>query len=142
MAILAIAWATSLNRTPVAQAIAVAISTALRSMAAAIASKYVMRIIDQSNCENAFRIYPTSFNITLLIDWFYPGEYQIMERQYIISYSPGYRHKQTRSMCSHNFILDVGLGNSLIALEAHCLVMRESPGSACESTASGNPGAV
>ena len=69
MAIPAIAWATSLNRTIVARAIA----TALRSVAAAIANNYVMRNIDQSNGEKAFRISPTSFNITLLIGWFYPG---------------------------------------------------------------------
>ena len=72
MAIPAIAWATSLNRTTVARAIAAAIATALRSVAAAIANKYGMRSIDQSNCA-AFRISPTSFNITLLMGWFYPG---------------------------------------------------------------------
>ena len=69
MAIPAIAWATSLYRTTVARAIA----TALRSVAAAIANKYVMRNIDQSNGEKAFRISPTSYNITLLIGWFYAG---------------------------------------------------------------------
>ena len=69
MAIPAIAWATSLNRTTVARAIA----TALRSVAAAIANKYVTRNIDQSNGEKAFRISLTSFNITLMIGWFYPG---------------------------------------------------------------------
>ena len=73
MAIPAIAWATSLNQTTVARAIAAAIATVLRSVAAAIANKYVMRNIDQSNGEKAFRISPTSFNITLLIGWFYPG---------------------------------------------------------------------
>ena len=73
MAIPAIAWATSLNRTTVARAIAAAISTVLRSVAAALANKYVMRNIDQSNSEKAFRISPTSFNIPLLIGWFYPG---------------------------------------------------------------------
>ena len=73
MAIPAIAWANSLNRTTVARAIAAAIATALGSMAAAIANKYVMRNIDQSNGEKAFRVFPTSFNITLLIGWFYPG---------------------------------------------------------------------
>ena len=55
------------------RAIAAAIATALRSVAAAIANKYVMRNIDQSNGEKAFRHSPTSFNITLLIGWFYPG---------------------------------------------------------------------
>ena len=40
MAIPAIAWATSLDRTAVARAIAAAIATALRSVAAAIANKY------------------------------------------------------------------------------------------------------
>ena len=73
MAIPAIAWATSLNQTTVARTIAAAIATALRSVAAAIANKYVMRNIDQSNGVKAFRISPTSFNITLLIGWFYPG---------------------------------------------------------------------
>ena len=73
MAIPAIVWATSLNQTTVARAIAAAIVTALRNVAAAIANKYVMRIIDQSNGEKAFRISLTSFNITLLIGWFYPG---------------------------------------------------------------------
>ena len=73
MAILAIAWATCLNRTPVARAIAAAIATVLRSVAAAIANKYVIRNIDQSNGEKAFQISPTSFNITLLIGWFYAG---------------------------------------------------------------------
>ena len=68
MAIPAIAWATSLNRTTVARAIA----TALRSVAAAIANKYVTRNNDQSNGQKAFRISLTSFNITL-IGWFYPG---------------------------------------------------------------------
>ena len=63
MAIPAIAWATSLNRTTVARDIA----------AASIANKYVMRNIDQSNGEEAFWISPTSFNITLLIGRFYPG---------------------------------------------------------------------
>ena len=72
MAIPAIAWATSLNRTNVARAIAAAIATALRGVAAAIANKYVMINIDQSNGEKAFRISPNSFNITLLIGWFYP----------------------------------------------------------------------
>ena len=72
VAIHAIAWATSLNRTTVARAIAAAIATALRSVAAAIANKYVMRNIDQSNGEKAFRISLTSFNITLLMSWFYP----------------------------------------------------------------------
>ena len=42
-------------------------------MAAAIANKYVMRNIDQSNGERAFRISQTSFNITLLIGLFDPG---------------------------------------------------------------------
>ena len=45
-------------------------------MAAAIANKYVTRNIDQTNGEKAFRsfrISPTSFNITLMIGWFYPG---------------------------------------------------------------------
>ena len=73
MAIQAIAWVTSINRTTVARAIATAIATALRSVAAAIANKYVMRNIDHSNGEKAFRISPTSFNITLPIGWFYPG---------------------------------------------------------------------
>ena len=73
MAIPAIAWATSLNRTTVARDIAAAIATALRSVAAAIANKYVMTNIDQSNGENVFRISPTSFNITMLIGRFYPG---------------------------------------------------------------------
>ena len=73
MAVPAIAWATSLNRTTVAWAIAAAIETALRSVAAAMANKYVMRNIDQSNGEKVFRISLTSFNITLLIGWFYPG---------------------------------------------------------------------
>ena len=73
MAIPAIDWATSLNRTTVARAIAAAIATALRSVAPAIANTYVMRNIDQSNGEKAFRIFPTSFNITLLIGWLYPG---------------------------------------------------------------------
>ena len=73
MAIPAIARATSLNRTTVTRAIAAAIATALRSVAAAIANKYVMRNIDQSNDEKAFRISPTSFNITFLIGWLYPG---------------------------------------------------------------------
>ena len=74
MAIPAIAWATGLNRTTVARAIAAAIiATALRSMAAVIANKYVMRNIDQSNGEKAVWISRTSFNITLLIGWFYPG---------------------------------------------------------------------
>ena len=72
MAILAIAWATSHNQTTVARAIAAAIETALRSAAAAIANKYVMRNIDQSNGEKAFRISLT-INITLLIGWFYLG---------------------------------------------------------------------
>ena len=72
-----IAWATSLNRTTVAQAKAAAIATALRSVAAAIANKYVTRNIDQSNDEK---------DITLIIGWFYPGgENQIMEQQYVIS---------------------------------------------------------
>ena len=65
--------ATSLNRTTVARAIAAPKATALRSVAVAIANKYVMRNIDQSNGEKAFRISPTSFNITLLIGWFYQG---------------------------------------------------------------------
>ena len=69
----AIAWASSLNRTTVARAIAAAIATALRSVAAALANKYVKRNIDQSNGEKAFWISPTSFNITLMIEWFYPG---------------------------------------------------------------------
>ena len=56
-----------------ARAIAAAIATALSSVAAAIANKYVMRNIDQLNGEKAFRTSPTSFNITLLIGWFYPG---------------------------------------------------------------------
>ena len=73
VAIPAIAWATSLNRTTVARAIASAIETVLRSVAAAIANKYVIRNIDQSNGDKAFRISPTSYNITLLIGWFYPG---------------------------------------------------------------------
>ena len=73
MAIPAIAWATSLNKTTVARAVAAAIGTVLRSVAAAIANKHVMRNIDLSNVEKAFRISPTSFNITLLIGWFYPG---------------------------------------------------------------------
>ena len=73
MAIPAIAWATSLNRTTVVRAIAVAIATALRSVAAAKANKYVMRNIDQSNGEKAFQISPTSFNTTLQIGCFYPG---------------------------------------------------------------------
>ena len=73
MAIQTIAWATSLNRTTVARDIAAAIATALRSVAAAIANKYVTRNIDQSNGEKAFRISPTSFNITLMIGWVYPG---------------------------------------------------------------------
>ena len=73
MAIPAIAWATSLNRTTVALAIAAAIAIALRSLAAAIAIKYVTRNIDQSNGVKAFPISPTSFNITLMIGWFYPG---------------------------------------------------------------------
>ena len=68
----AIAWATSLIQTTVARAIAVAIATALRSVAAAIANKYVMRNIDKLNGEKPFRISPTGFNITLLIVWFYP----------------------------------------------------------------------
>ena len=67
MAMPAIAWANSLNRTTVSRAIAAAIATVLRSVAAAIANKYVMINIDQSNGEKAFRISPTSFNITLLI---------------------------------------------------------------------------
>ena len=69
MAIPAIAWATSLNRTTVALAIA----TALGSVAVAIANIYVMKNIDQSNGEKAFLISLTSFNITVLIGWFYPG---------------------------------------------------------------------
>ena len=73
MAIPPIAWATSLNRTTVAWAIAAAIATVLRSVAAAIADKHVMKNIDQSNGEEAFWVSPTSFNITLLIGWFYPG---------------------------------------------------------------------
>ena len=73
VAIPAIAWATSLNHTKVAWAKVAAIETVLRSVAAAIANKYGMRNIDQSNGEKAFRISPTSFNITLLIGWFYPG---------------------------------------------------------------------
>ena len=73
VAIPAIAWATSLNRTTVARAIAAAIATVLRRVAAAIANKYVIRNVDQSNGEKAFRISPTSFNTTLLIGWFYPG---------------------------------------------------------------------
>ena len=72
VAIPAIAWATSLIRTTVARAIAAAIATALRSVAAAIANKDVMRNIDQSNGEKAFRVSPTTFNITLLIGRFYP----------------------------------------------------------------------
>ena len=74
MAIPAIAGGSSLNRTTVARAIAPAIATALRSVAAAIANKYVKRNIDQSNGKKAFRISPTSFNITLLIGLFYPGK--------------------------------------------------------------------
>ena len=50
----AIAWATCLNRTTVARAIAAAIATALKSVAAAIANKYVTRNIDQSNGERFF----------------------------------------------------------------------------------------
>ena len=73
MAIPAIAWATSLDRTTVAQDIAAAIATTLRSLAAAIANKYVMRNIDHSNGEKAFWISPTSFNITLLTGRYYPG---------------------------------------------------------------------
>ena len=73
MAIPAIAWATSLNQTTVARDIAAAIATVLRSLVAAIVNKYVMKNIDQSNGEKAFRISPISFNITLLIGWFYPG---------------------------------------------------------------------
>ena len=73
VAIPAIAWATRRNRTTVARAIAAAIATVLRSVATAKANKYVMRNINQSNGEKAFRISPTSFNITLLIGWFYPG---------------------------------------------------------------------
>ena len=72
MAIPAIAWATSLNQTTVARAMAAAIATVLRSVAVAIANQYVTRNIDQSNGEKAFRISPTSFNITLMIGWFYP----------------------------------------------------------------------
>ena len=72
MAILAITWATSLNQTTVARPIAAAIATALRSVAVAIANKYVTRNIDQSNGKKAFRIYPPSFSITLMIGWFYP----------------------------------------------------------------------
>ena len=64
MTIPAIAWATSLNRTTVARAIAPATATVLRSVAAAIANKYVMRNIDKSNGEKAFRISQISFNIT------------------------------------------------------------------------------
>ena len=59
VAIPAIAWATSLNRTTVARAIAAAIATALRSVAAAIANKYVTRNIEQTNGEKAFRISPS-----------------------------------------------------------------------------------
>ena len=70
MAMPAIAWATILNRTTVARAVAADIATALRSVAAAIANKYVTINIDQSNGEKAFRISPTSFNITLMIGWF------------------------------------------------------------------------
>ena len=73
VAIPAIAWATSLNLTTVARVRAAAIATALRSVPAARANKYVMGNIDQSNGEKAFRISPTSFNITLLIGLFYPG---------------------------------------------------------------------
>ena len=73
VAIPAIAWATCLNRTTVARAIAAAIATTLRSVATAITNKYIMRNIDQSNGKKAFRISPTSFNITLLICWYYPG---------------------------------------------------------------------
>ena len=72
VAIPAIDWATSPNRTTVFQAIAAAIGTALRTVTAAIANKYVMRNIYQSNGEKAFPISPTSFSITLLIGWFYP----------------------------------------------------------------------
>ena len=56
-----------LNRTTVIRSIVAAMATALRYVAAAIVNKYVMRNIDQSNGEKAFRISPTSFNITLLI---------------------------------------------------------------------------
>ena len=70
MAIPVIAWTSILNQTTVARAIAAAIATPLRSVAAAKANKYVMRNIDQSNGEKAFRISSTSFNITLLIGWF------------------------------------------------------------------------
>ena len=73
MAIPANVWSTSLSQTTVARAIAAAIATTLGSVAAAIANKYVMRNIDQLNGEKAFRIFPTSFNIPLLIGWFYPG---------------------------------------------------------------------
>ena len=72
VAIPAIAWATSLNRTTAARAMVAAIATALRSVAAAIANKYFMRNSVQSVGEKTFRISPTSFNITL-IGWFYPG---------------------------------------------------------------------
>ena len=58
MAIPAIAWATSLNQTTVARAIAAALATALRSVAAAITNKYVTRNIDHSNGEKAFLITP------------------------------------------------------------------------------------
>ena len=54
VAIPAIAWATSLNRTTVARAIAAAIATALRSGAAAIANRYVMRNFDQSMARRRF----------------------------------------------------------------------------------------
>ena len=74
MAIPAIAWATSLDRTTVARAIAAAKATILRSVASALVNKYVTRNIDQSNGEKAFRISPTSFNITLLIGKFLSGE--------------------------------------------------------------------
>ena len=56
-----------LNRTTVVRSIVAAMATALRNVAAAIVNNYVMRNIDQSNGEKAFRISPTSFNITLLI---------------------------------------------------------------------------
>ena len=61
MAIPAIAWATSLNQTTVARAIAAAIATALKRVAMAIANKYVTRNIDPSNGKKAFRISPVGF---------------------------------------------------------------------------------
>ena len=95
VAIPAIAWATSLNRTTVVRAIAAATATALRSVAAAIANNYVTRNIDQSNGDKAFSDIPDQFRYHL-DDWLVlSGETTKYWNSSTSSamYSPGHRNK-------------------------------------------------